>query len=86
MIKFGKTIKFEVIRNDENQIEGYKLGQYYLMKHYEWGNNYGWIINKTGQSSYFETDFWGDVESGEIVIVSSCKEGKMMLIELNAMA
>ena len=74
--------KFEVIRDDDGIVSGYKLGSYYLMKRYIWMNTYDWIINKTGENYYFENDFWKLVHAGEIELTLSCKQGKQRLVEL----
>lgn len=75
-------IKFEVIRDFDGNVDGYKLGDWYLMKHYYWDNEYSWIINQTGRGFYGHYEFHKALESGEISIVGSCKEGKQRLIEL----
>lgn len=77
-----KNIKFEVIRDYDGNVDGYRLGNYYLMKHYHWDNTYNWIINKDGAMHYFECEFWKLVDLGEVEIVLNCKEGKKRLIEL----
>lgn len=79
-------IKFEAIRDSEGKIDGYKLGEYYLMKHYYWGNEYEWIINTTGKSFYFQTEFFNELHSGGIELVHSCKQGKQRLVELAGVA
>lgn len=76
-----KKEKFEVIRDWDNEVAGYKLGEYYLMKHYIWNNEYEWIINKTGVSSYFSCEFRDELDAGNIELVSSCKIGKQILRE-----
>ena len=74
--------KFEIIRDNENAVQGYKLGSHYLVKVYSWGNNYDWVINQTGQISYFEGEFSEALANGEVELVSSCKEGKERLVAL----
>lgn len=73
------NIKFEVIRDCDGVVDGYKLGDWYLMKHYYWDNNYSWIINKTGKSvySYYEWDM--EYRNGNVEVVNSCKQGKEIL-------
>ena len=39
-----KTPKFEVIRDDDGDISGYHLGNWYLMKIYNWSNSFNWYI------------------------------------------
>lgn len=77
--------KFEVLRDSEGIIEGYRLGNHYLMKHYTWNNNYSWIINTTGDNYYFGNEFWRLVDAGEIELALSCKQGKQRIIELENM-
>ncbi len=76
-----KKEKFEVIRDYNNEVAGYKLGEYYLMKHAIWGNDYEWIINKTGQTFYFSCEWREEYEAGNIELVESCKVGKQILRE-----
>lgn len=75
------NIKFEVIRDFEGQVEGYKLGNWYLMKYYTWMNDYCWIINKDGRNYYFWSEFNKAMDNGEVQYVSSCKKGKQILID-----
>lgn len=79
-----KNIKFEIIRDYDKNVEGYKLGNYYLMKHYYWNNDYEWIINKDGTQHYPAGVFDKMLDSGEIELALSCKEGKQRLIELQS--
>lgn len=74
-------IKFEVIRDLDGDVNGYKLGEWYLIKRYYWGNNYEWIINQTGETHYFDCEFSRAYSEGKIEIVSSCKRGKEILIK-----
>lgn len=73
----------EKIRDTEGDVLGYKLGEFYLMKHYTWANNYEWIVNKTGQSHYFSCEFDNAMREGELILVDNFNDGKKMLIELN---
>ena len=76
--------KFTKIRDDEDgEVRGYRLGDWYLMKIYTWDNTYSWVINKTGRRVYQDCEFWKLVDEGEVETVGSCKEGKERLIELN---
>lgn len=77
-------MKFEKIYDWDGEVRGYKLGDFYLMKHYHWGNNYSWIINKTGDTFYFGYEWDKAVRSGEVEMVLTCKQGKERLKELNA--
>lgn len=74
-------VKFTVIRDYDNEVRGYKLGKWYLVKYYHWLNYYSWIINDTGQNHYYS--FENPVEMPNTYLVKSCKEGKQKLIELN---
>lgn len=74
--------KFEIIRDDDGEVRGYKLGHHYLLKHYTWGNNYEWIINTTGKFFYYNWEFENAWRNGEIELVNSCKAGKEKLIKL----
>ena len=80
-----KKVKFEIIRDTDGIVDGYRLGNHYLMKHYYWMNDYEWIINTTGRNFYFQRDFDKAVASGEIEFVLTCKQGKQRLIELECM-
>ena len=76
--------KFEVIRDVDGNVDGYKLGNWYLMKHYYWANDYEWIINKDGRQHYFTNEFHQLIDNGEIELANSCAEGKQRLVTLNA--
>ena len=78
-----KNVKFEIIREFDGTVAGYKLGNHYLMKHYYWDNSYSWIINTTGNQYYTSYDFHKAYDNKEIEIVLNCKEGKQRLIALN---
>lgn len=73
-------VKFEVLR-DEDGVRGYRLGDWYLMKVWGWYNSYSWVLNKTGDAHYFYCEFSDLLETGEIELVGSCKEGKAKLIK-----
>lgn len=68
----------------DGYLNGYKMGEYYLMKHYTWGNKFDWIINKTGDTHYYEGEFWDKVDLKEVILCENFKDGKMKLMELNA--
>lgn len=74
--------KFEIIRDEEEMVIGYKFGKYYLMKHYYWSNMYNWIINKTGQGYHSIIEWDKAKKNGEVELALSCKQGKERLIEL----
>lgn len=78
-----KKIKFEVIRDMDGDVRGYKLGNNYLMKHYYSLNNndYEWIINKDGESCYLSCEISNALDNGEISFARSCKHGKEILIK-----
>ena len=67
---------------DRKEVAGYELNGWYLMKKYYYGNSYNWIINKTGESHYFTSEFMKAVESNEVIICESFKDGKAKLLEL----
>ena len=69
-------MKIEKIRDYDGEIMGYKLGSFYLMKIYTWGNSYSWCINSDGRFYYYQC------EQPEYGWYSSCKEGKAKLHEL----
>ena len=53
-VKVGKVnVRLNVLRDYDGDVRGYRLGDYYLMKHYTWGNSYEWIINDNGQTHYY---------------------------------
>ena len=64
------------------ELIGYEKCGFYLMKHPTFGNHFGWIINKTGQSFYHNCEFSEALDNGEVIIVSSFKEGKAKIDEL----
>ena len=76
--------KFEKIRDDDGEIRAYKLGNNTLVKHYYCGNNYEWLISRTGET-YAP---WSNAirrkcfENGTLETCGSCKQGKERLIEL----
>ena len=77
---------FEIIRDDDGTVDGYRLGNHYLMKHYYWNNDYEWIINTTGRQAYFQTELSKGLDNGEIELAFSCKQGKQRLMELEGIA
>ena len=79
-------VKFEVIRDFDGNVDGYKLGNWYLMKHYFWDNEFSWILNKDGRCVYSSYEYSKKYDAGEIIPVLSCREGKQRLIELNEMS
>lgn len=78
-----KTPKFETLR-DEDGVYGYKLGNWYLMKIYSWGNSYTWYIFDEPRISLYEYEKskMGSVGDGhEQGWVHNLKEGKQILID-----
>lgn len=69
------------IRDDDGELRGYKLGDYYLMKIYD-QCGYSWVINRDGRRHYFSDDYADALARHEIESVGSCKEGKARLREL----
>lgn len=61
---------------------GYKLGNYFLIKHYTWGNSFDWIISKENKH-YMSCEIQKETDLGNVIFVDSCKEGKERLLELN---
>lgn len=79
------NMKLEKLYDNDGEVKGYKLGDYYLMKHYcSITNNslYTWIINKDGSNFYFNSEFDEAYNNGDIIIVENCKLGKQKLREL----
>lgn len=76
-------MKFERIY-DDNEIKGYKYGNYYIMKCYFWANNYDWIINQTGDNHYCNVEFWEEIEKGNVVLCDSLKDAKEKVKQLLA--
>lgn len=72
-------MKVEKIKS--SYIEGYTLGNYYLLKNYTFGNKYSWILSKecTYYGSY-ESD--REYEQGNIKYVGTCSNGKELLKKL----
>ena len=61
-----KKYRFEILRDDDGAVRGYKLGNHYLIKHYVWGNEYEWIINKDGKDYYFAYEIMQLHDAGEV--------------------
>lgn len=72
--------------DEDGIIAGYKLGDYYLMKHYTFGNNYVWIINRTGDNFYLNCEICDLIENGKIILCENFKDGKQKLLKLNEKA
>ena len=70
------------IYNGMGYVIGYEKDGYYLMKI----DDYSWGINKTGQNHYFSREFSEAYDSGELIVVSSFKEGKKKIEELLKLA
>lgn len=74
-------MKNKLKKINSSYIEGYELGDYYLIKSYDWGNKYNWILSK-------ECNYYGGIEAdrelnkGNIKYVGSCKNGKELLVKL----
>lgn len=78
-------VKFEVLRTDfDGEVSGYKLGNWYLMKIYGWGDIVNWYIFDEPKNHLYECEkskmgYVGD--GNEQGWVRSCKEGKQILID-----
>jgi len=85
-VKIGKcTVTFNVLRDSwDDSVRGYALGDYKLVKHYDWGNSYSWVIAKRDtRVATMSCEFWRQVERGDIVeFPTSCKAGKERLADL----
>ena len=76
-------MKFEKIRDIyDDTINGYKYGDYYLMKHYFFNNQFSWIIAKTDKLYYTTYEYNKLYDAGEIIPVCNYKEGKKMIIAM----
>ena len=73
-------MKIEKIKS--SYIHGYKLGRYYLIKCYEWGNYYEWIISDILDSFSCSIDRRKAYENKDIKYVDSCASGKKLLLQL----
>ena len=71
----------KIERLNSSYVEGYNLGNYYLLKHYSWGNKYSWILSKKC-TTYMNCEFNKAFDNGEIKFVGSCKHGKELLMKL----
>lgn len=80
-----QKINFIKIYDCDGDVRAYKLGEWYLVKKYTWGNEYCWIINKTGRSYTFNSEYFEAYDKGEIEPVLNCKQGKARLKELNGL-
>lgn len=74
-----KDVKFEVIRDYADDIRGYKLGDWYLLKHYTWGNQYSWFISKECIMHMASYEWGKYYDTGRVEYVLSCREGKQIL-------
>ena len=74
--------RFEKIYDSEDDVRAYKLGRFYLIKHYYWNNNYEWLIQKDKEWLGFDSEISRGLENGTIEFGHSCKAGKERLIEL----
>ncbi len=70
-----KQVKFEVIKDWDGDVRGYKLGDHLLFKKYYYGNQYSWYISN-------KTDYFKAINDCDKQYVSSCKKGKELLISL----
>lgn len=76
-------IKFSIIR-DEDGVQAYQLGKWYLCKIYNWGNLYTWYIFDHLEIALFEYEksrlgYVGDgCREGYVL---NCAQGKKILIE-----
>ena len=77
-----KSYKFEKIHDSEGDVRAYKLGSNYLIKHYYFNNNYEWLISRGCEWLGFDSEILRKLETGEIEIAFSCKQGKERLIGL----
>lgn len=75
-------LKCKTMRDSSGHIEGYRLGNHYLIKHYYDNNHYSWLINSDGRTYYYPTEITRGIDNNEIEIAFSCKEGKLRLIQL----
>lgn len=76
-------IKFEKIRDWDGEVKGYRLGKYYLLKHYTWNNYYCWGVTDTDEIPYSSVLLRKFEEEHFLRWVNSCKQGKELLIKLN---
>lgn len=70
------------MRDDEGNITGYNLGDYYLLKMYSWGNDYEWVLSQEEEYPIYHHERQKKIENGDLVFVDSFKEGMQKLIEL----
>jgi len=76
-----KQIKLETLRDFDGEVRGYKLGNYYLMKHYYYGNQYSWLVCKEDRNTWGYS-LYDLINKGEVISVYSCKKGKELLVKL----
>lgn len=78
-------MKIEKIKGYFDDVKGYKLGNYYLMKVYTLGNYCNWIVCSKEYLDDITFTFKRDelYNKNLIECVNSCKDGKQRLIELN---
>lgn len=71
-------VKFLKLYDEDGEVRGYKLGDYYLMKIYGW-SGYSWVINKDGRYHYSSVDYSNALANHEVESVDSCRAGKARL-------
>lgn len=66
--------KEKLYTTDGESLRGYKIGDYYLLKQYTWGNKYNWIVT-IQEYSYFNCELMDAIERKECFLVESMKDG-----------
>lgn len=75
-------MKYEKIYDCDGFVDGYKYGEYYIMKCYTCGSHYEWGINKDGTTHYAICEFDKEVENGNVILCESLKHAKETLKKL----
>lgn len=68
-------MKKEVLKKWNGDVRGYKIGDYYLLKHYTWGNKYNWIISKEDFYAIMSCEVGKLFDEKRIEFVPSKKDG-----------
>lgn len=67
-------MKKEKIYYTDGKLKGYKIGNYYLLKHYTWGNKYDWLVS-TKNIVYMACELMDAIQKKECFFVDSFKIG-----------
>ena len=76
--------KEKLYTGDGENLRGYKIGNYYLLKHYTWGNKYEWLVS-IENNTYMECEIMEALENKKCFFVDSFKDGLEKIEKLDKM-